>query len=189
MSNGNKNQWFVGLIIVGIVIIILIVFNYQGKNPQDNSLSEIFPEEATKVPETEYEFVSDGSTKSQEATQAPQTAVKTGVSIPSRAPSPTVKQVPSNLPSQPVVVPQNTSAVSGAYSIQVLSSKDKTATEKTLEKIKTKGHAASMVTKDLGEKGIWYRINVGSFTTKKEAEDYLPSVKNDYKDSFIVYIK
>ena len=96
MSNGNKNQWFVGLIIVGIVIIILIVFNYQGKNPQDNSLSEIFPEEATKVPETEYEFVSDGSTKSQEATQAPQTAVKTGVSIPSRAPSPTVKQVPSN---------------------------------------------------------------------------------------------
>jgi len=184
MSNGNKNQWLVGLIVVGIVTIILVVFNYQGSKTQD--LSEIFPEEATSLSETEYEFVSEEEIKAQGAPSAVKGPTKR---ISADIPSTVSPQAAVTAPSQ-TLTSQGTGGMSSVYySIQVLSSKDRAATEKVLEKIKAKGHSGMIVTKDLGEKGIWHRINVGSFATKKEAEDYLPSVKNDYKDSFIIYVK
>lgn len=184
MSNGMKNQWLIGVIIAGVIVAIFVVFNYQGK--QDGSLNDIFPEDAAKVPETEYEYVTDAPAKAPEAVKAP---VKAAVSAAVAAPVATKVQPAAVTSAAAPAVAASATAVSGTYSIQVLSSKDKAATDKALEKIKAKGHAAYIVTKDLADKGIWYRINVGSFASKQEAETYLTNLKVDYKDGFIVYTK
>ena len=186
MANGIKNQWLIGLIIVGIVVVIFVVFNYQGKT-KDNSLSEIFPEDSTKVPETEYEFVTDSTPKA--STSAPSVVPVKPLTPAARPTVPTAAATKMGAPAPAISSAPAVSAVSGTYSIQILSSKDKAAAEKALEKVKAKGHAAYIVTKDLGDKGIWYRINIGSYTTKQEAENNLSSIKSDYKDGFIVYTK
>jgi len=43
-----------------------------------------------------------------------------------------------------------------------------------------------VVSKDLGEKGVWFRVRIGEFETKEEAEEIEQKVKQEYKDSFIV---
>jgi len=46
-----------------------------------------------------------------------------------------------------------------------------------------------MIAMDLDDKGVWYRIYVGNFENKQQAEEYWVTVKNDYQDSFIRAIK
>ncbi len=172
-----KKQWLIGLIVAGAVVLIFVIFNYQG-GQDDTSLSEIFPEDM-KVPETEYEFITDRPVRQPEP--AP--------SAPAAPVAPSLRQTaPQAAVSAPVSTPAPVPA-SGSYSIQLLSSKDKAATERALEKAKAKGHSAYVTTKDLGDKGVWYRLNAGPYATKQAAEAALPSLKSDYKDSFIVYQK
>ncbi len=185
----EKNQWMLWVIVIGVVIITLIAFNYHGDKSDSIPLSEIFPEEmgTQEGQNIEYEFVDSKPAQTQAAAPAlaggklvlAKPAVSKAVAVPA-APAKTSPAVPA---AAPVTVSPSTR---GDYSIQVLSSKDKAATEKSLERIKAKGHAAYLVTRDLGEKGIWYRVNIGPFETKQQAEAYLPKIQADYKSSFVI---
>lgn len=72
------------------------------------------------------------------------------------------------------------------FAIQVYSFQDKDRAELALASLSNDGYPAYIVTKDLGEKGLWHRVWVGRFQTKEEAEALLKELKKDYKDSFIV---
>ncbi|OGX08816.1 MAG: hypothetical protein A2Z88_09380 [Omnitrophica WOR_2 bacterium GWA2_47_8] len=72
------------------------------------------------------------------------------------------------------------------YTIQILSSKDQPALEKSLAKAKSSGFdSAFIMTHDLGDKGIWYRLYIGKFQTKSEADTYLQNVRSVYPDAFV----
>src|SRR3989338_5449758 len=190
----EKNKWMLWVIVIGVVIVTLIAFNYHGDKSDTIPLSEIFPEEvvATEDQNIEYEFV-DGPQAQAPAAAAPVAAANVKPAAAKPAPSKFNAAAVSARALQPAVTPGPATVtapaapvVSGDYSIQVLSSKDKAATEKSLGKVQAKGHAAYIVTRDMGEKGTWYRVNVGPFQTKAQADEYLPKVQADYKDSFVI---
>ena len=76
-------------------------------------------------------------------------------------------------------------AAAGKFAIQVGAFQDKTRAEALAEKLKASGQAPVMETKDLGVKGIWYRVYVGGFETQAEAQGLLESVRKDHPGAFI----
>jgi len=164
MAEGNKNQWVIWTIVIGAIVVTLIAFNYQGDKKEVIPLSDIFPEEFDDSGTIEYEFVEEDK-KAEE--------VKTVAKVKPVAPK----------------VKQSAAQPHGVYAIQALSSKNKEMTEKEIAKLKKKGLPAYLVTMDLENKGVWYRIYVGKFAEKKQAENYLPTVKQIYGDCFIRFLK
>jgi len=71
------------------------------------------------------------------------------------------------------------------FTIQVASFQDKARAELTSEELKKKGYIPVISAKDLGDKGIWYRVWVGDFESEEKARELLKTLKEDYKDSFI----
>lgn len=72
------------------------------------------------------------------------------------------------------------------YSIQVASSTSREASERLQQKYGQLGYLAYIMTADLGEKGIWYRVRVGNLKTpeeakllKKEILEKAPKLAND----------
>ncbi|HOD11878.1 MAG TPA: SPOR domain-containing protein [Candidatus Omnitrophota bacterium] len=85
---------------------------------------------------------------------------------------------------QAAVVPAAVVA-QGKFFIQAASFQDKAKADSVAEKLKAKGHEAVVESKDLGEKGIWYRVHAGSFETKEQAQEVLNSIKQEHPGSFI----
>ena len=177
-----KNQWLIWFIVVGVVVLVFFTFNYQSG--QDVlPLGEVFPEDEGAVePRIEYEFVqSDGRV----TTPQERTTPVASMAVPAAQPA---AEKPAGSP--PAVNPQDLDRKDFSkipFTIQVLSSKDKPRAEEALQKVKDSGYAAAyLATKDLGDKGIWHRIYVGTFNSKEEADRVLPQVKKSYPDSFII---
>ncbi len=86
-----------------------------------------------------------------------------------------VKPVP--VPAKPVV------AKKGDWKIQILSSRDKNAVAKTWESLKSKHSdllgdiTHEVVEADLGAKGMFYRLRIGGFTDRKQADDLCSKLK------------
>ncbi|MBF0594231.1 MAG: SPOR domain-containing protein [Candidatus Omnitrophica bacterium] len=89
-------------------------------------------------------------------------------------------------PTPAVVLAPQVLAPKESYAIQVYSFKDKTRADTALEKLKAKGHKAYVMVSDLGARGIWYRVRVGSFTNEDEAKKELETVTNEFKSGIIV---
>lgn len=177
-----KNQWLIWFIVVGVVVLVLVTFNYQSG--QDVlPLGEVFTEDESELePAIEYEFVqSDGSVAA--PLERTPTLVSTAAPV---VPPPAEK--PAGSP--PALKPQDLDQKDFSkipFTIQVLSSKDQLRAQEALQKVKNSGYpTAYLATKDLGDKGLWHRIYVGTFNTKEEADKYLPQVKKAYPDSFII---
>lgn len=71
------------------------------------------------------------------------------------------------------------------FTIQVASFQDKARAELVCEELKKKGYMPVISAKDLGDKGVWYRVSVGDFENEEKARELLKILKEDYKDSFI----
>jgi len=56
------------------------------------------------------------------------------------------------------------------YTVQVSSHPEKQAAEEDVKRMKQGGFAAHIITSELEGKGTWYRVRVGSFTSKDAAE-------------------
>ena len=172
-----KNSWLVWLFIVGVVITVLVAFNYQG-GKSTIPLSEIFPEEKTLPTDVEYEFV-DATTEQQQP--AATTPVQQAASQPTAQTAQAVEQQQAATTAANAVDPKQV-----PFTIQVASFKTKEAAQTSLGKILEKGYDGFVISKDLGEKGIWHRVYVGIFQTKPQAEETLTKVKQDYPSSFII---
>ncbi len=201
-----KNQWPFWLFLIVIVLVIVFSLNYQKKS-EPVHLGEIFEEGTTQKIDYVYkpeENVVQQAIGEEGVPVAP--AVKTAVepvSAPTAAPvaaQPAVKPVvpTTQVTSAPAVSPAPvststqpaSSAAGDKYVIQVLASKDKASSEKALERVRKNGfESAYLQTVDLGEKGTWYRIYVGGFKTKTEADASLAKVKVSYSDAFVRSLK
>lgn len=138
------------------------------------------------------------SSKKTEA-PAPQPDLKKETPLPQPAPKdempPRVVATPTNAPRQEVGVapvlpnvpksPTDTmqvgrparsaeaakAASTGAvYSVQVASSPNKDDADRLQQKFADLGYEADIMTVDLAAKGIWYRVRVGNFAAKEDAE-------------------
>ncbi len=93
---------------------------------------------------------------------------------------------PTKFPPQPLPPqgskPQTTVA---SLTIQVHSFQDQTKAQKALDDLRKLGFSAEIIKRDLKEKGIWYRVCVGEFKTKKQAQEELARFKEKYKNSFV----
>lgn len=171
-----KNQWPIWIFLVGVIIVVLIAFNYQSER-DSMPINQLFPQEEVKQePTVEYEFVD--------------MAKPEPLAEPESVPAPAVPAGQS-APTQTVPTPSPTTVTSGGVSsasltIQVLSSNNKDRAEEALKKALAAGYPAQLVTKDLAEKGVWHRIYVGQFSTKAAAEESLLKVKKNYPDAFII---
>ena len=72
------------------------------------------------------------------------------------------------------------------FSIQVYSFKEKERAETALKALKDKNYPAFIMVSDIGERGIWYRVRVGSFTDENEAKRILDLLVQDFKNGIIV---
>jgi len=86
-------------------------------------------------------------------------------------------------------LPQEEKKPSKVFVIQVGSFRKENRASLLVKKLKKEGYEAYIVKKDLRDKGIWYRVWVGNFLDKKEANSVLDKIKKKYPKSFIVYHK
>lgn len=79
-----------------------------------------------------------------------------------------------------------TTVMKAGLAIQVFSFKDKMRADAALKQLKDKGYPAYVMMSDLGPRGVFYRVRVGSFATEGEAQKSLEAVTRDFKSGIIV---
>jgi len=174
-----KNQWVLWFLIIVVIGVVLFAFNYQG-NQDAVPLSEIFPsQESSDVAEVEYVFM-DTPTLPVEET-APESVTP-----------PETQTVEIAVP-DPVTQPVETAGTAraadstgGPYTIQVASFQKKEYAQKVIDELKQKGHQAFLEDKDLGAKGVWYRVYVGKFQSSDDASQYISRLPNKFNDGFVL---
>ena len=177
-----KSSWLLWFLIIGIIVSVLIAFNYHG-GKDAVSLSEIFPEEEALQMDIEYEFV-DAKEKPSEKTAVVERAVEEA-----KAAEPAVIKKPESIKiaereaAKEVI---ETPVTTKAYTIQVASFRDTKKAKNKVSELKEENHQAYIVSRDLGSQGVWYRVYVGSFDTKTEAQAFYETFHEEYQDSFIL---
>lgn len=74
------------------------------------------------------------------------------------------------------------------YSVQIGAYQDQREATYFVEEWKTKGYPAYMMVADLGDRGRWYRVRLGGFPTKGDAEQYLNDLKTkETVNGIVVY--
>jgi cell division septation protein DedD len=93
----------------------------------------------------------------------------------------TAKQQPASAASTPVAKketpPERSAPPKIRYTIQVGSYAEKTMAEEEARGLKRRGYAAFLVATDLPEKGTWYRVRIGSFSSRQAAEKLAGELK------------
>ena len=98
-----------------------------------------------------------------------------------------MQEIAAMKPSSAAMVEEpKTSLSRAAFAVQVFSFKDKLRADASLKQLKDKGYPAYVMMSDLGPRGVFYRVRVGSFATEGEAEKILESVAKDFKSGIIV---
>jgi cell division septation protein DedD len=182
-----KNSWLVWLFVVVVIVTIVAVFNHQQAKKQ-KSLSEIFPTNEEVMPvDVEYEYVDSGAKSAAPATApAPKSTGKSAETAMATAPSTTSTSTPKVNVEAPKMEAPSSNVALPAYTIQVGSHKKQSEAEAAVAKLQKDGHDAFMVSRDLGAKGMWYRVYVGHFASKAEARAYLPKVQTKYTGAFVI---
>jgi len=108
-----------------------------------------------------------------------------------------VEKVASVMKEEQVVLPAVSEAIPAVsvheaidgnfnYTVQIASFKDQKKATEALIKIRTQVPSAYISLRDLGAKGVWYRIYAGQFELHSEAEVTLSDIKQTYDSSFII---
>lgn len=63
------------------------------------------------------------------------------------------------------------------YTIQIASFRDGESADHLLKFLESRGYDAYIEKASLGKKGIWFRVRVGTFSSREEAEKYLERLK------------
>jgi cell division protein FtsN len=75
---------------------------------------------------------------------------------------------------------------SGALAVQVASTKDAASAEALVKKLMQLGYAGFSTKAEIPDKGTWYRVRVGPYRTKAEAEQMLQELTKDTFKGIIV---
>lgn len=76
-------------------------------------------------------------------------------------------------------------SMQNTYTIQVVSYHEVSKAEGMVEKLKAEGYQAYISPEDLEKQGRWYRVRVGIYRSKEDAESQLPKLKEKFSDCFI----
>lgn len=138
---------------------------------QDGALKEDLPDGAVK----------DRAVKNQ---ASPQVAVTKPVTPPQAE-----IEEKTEAPRRPSVPPPviQTNPFGGSYSIQVGAYPNVDEAYSKVDDWKNRGYPAFLVSADIPEKGRWYRVRLGGFNTKEEAQTYLDELATheNHPDAFI----
>ncbi len=85
-----------------------------------------------------------------------------------------------------VVIPPQDVLAREILAVQVYSFKEKARAEAALSALKNKGYSAYIMVSDLGARGTWYRVRVGTFANEAEAKKALERITKDFKSGIIV---
>ncbi len=102
---------------------------------------------------------------------------------------------PSPAPEKKTVTAKQTASPKQAavsklrYTVQVSSHQEKQAAEDEVKRMKQNGFAAFIVSSELPGKGKWYRVRLGSFTSKDSAEKLQKTVNAKAGVSSIIVIE
>lgn len=167
----RKSWWLWGTVV--LIVTVFVAFNYhQGQDAVP--LSEIFPDEEVYPVDVEYEFVKEEVAADAAASEA-QTVTED-----------TLEVTPEAAASVAEAVTTSESVKTPAYTIQIASFKDEKRAQTALTDIRKKVPSAYIARRDLGAKGIWYRVYAGRFDARQEAEVSLNDIKKSYDSSFII---
>lgn len=193
-----KKSWPIVIFLIAIIITILFAFNYQG-GEDVKSLSEIFPEEEIYPIDIEYEFDTGAMKKVGQDNEALAEPVAIEKPVVSEAVIP--KQKVSEVVAKKVTIDENKKSINEVkvaqttggtseqqtnFRIQIASFKDQKSAEEVVSKLIKEEFDAYFLQRNLGDKGIWYRVYVGRFESKLTAQAKLSLIRKSYKDAFII---
>ena len=121
-------------------------------------------------------------TSEQKKEPLPQNAVSEPKKI---GPSEEALSVKAHQESKPETISKTDIAIKN-LTIQVASFKDPNVAEKMVEELNKKGFPAYRSIGKVPGKGIWYRVRIGHFSSKSEAESILKMLKKDRLNAILV---
>ncbi|MCR4337892.1 MAG: SPOR domain-containing protein [Candidatus Omnitrophica bacterium] len=187
-----KNQWPIWVFVGVVIVIVFFAFNRPGSR-ETAPVSDILSEQTTEdgIPAIEYEFVDQVGNQ-----EVPATDMQVKATTPSAEDA-------AAIASSATATSNSSSALSGAnqgmgefvkeksasgrapFTIQVASYKDRKRAELGLEGVKAAGHDGYIAEANVKGSTV-YRLYVGQFSSKDEANSYLSKVRANYKDSFVI---
>lgn len=107
---------------------------------------------------------------------------------PKPQPAPAVKPAPKPQPKRPPSPkPENrTVAQKGRFSIQVAAVQNAQSAEQLAAKLRKQGYRAYRLRSEVAGKGVWYRVRVGAFEDRGEANRMLAKLKADNFSGMVV---
>lgn len=79
-----------------------------------------------------------------------------------------------------------TPSASGAFAVQVAASQNRVEAEAQVARLKAKGYAPYIVSATVPGKGTWYRVRLGSFSSREDASRYLDDFRRETRlDAFV----
>ena len=97
--------------------------------------------------------------------------------------SPVVERDP--VPS-PAIVTSPEHGKEAGFAVQVYSFKDEKRADAALANLKSTGYKAYIEISDLGERGTWYRVRIGSLANEAEAKNLLETIRKNFNSGIIV---
>ena len=97
-----------------------------------------------------------------------------------------MKEIATKKPASAVVVPPRQVAPTERYAIQVHSFNVRKPAERALKALKDKNYNAYIMVSDLGPRGIWYRVRVGSFNNVNDAQQMLEKITKEFQSGILV---
>lgn len=195
-TNRLNDTWPVWAFMIVVIMAVIVWFYKDNKDVRN-----LMKPESSQLVVNQDSFVEDSfgsfeqsakSTLAEESVTPPVESLDSAsFSSPEEVSSDQKPQVDTNPAYQSTSDPiskqsaQSTKKESTLYTIQVVSFRDQLKAQSTIKELQKKGFDAQLITKDLKEKGIWYRIWVGTFNSVEEAKTILASLKKDYPDGFI----
>ena len=164
-----KSRWPLLVFVMGILVIVVLI------------LKHLYLEAGKE----DIEVISSSSFEEVDNTSSPASKLEDKKEELAKGEDESLEKEPQVVSSK--LSTENTSEVpKKRFSLQICSFRDRLKAEKIVEELKREGYPGYVVSKDLGEKGVWFRVRIGEFETKEEAEEIAQKVKQEYKDSFIV---
>jgi len=123
---------------------------------------------AQKVPETKKQ--AEAATEATPAPQPSPTPAPTPEATPAPTPAPTPEPKPAETTAPPAEARQG--AAAGRFAVQVGSYNEVGQANERAEKLRAAGYDLRVVSVELPKRGTWYRVMVGSFSDRAEANRF-----------------
>lgn len=163
MAGKLKDTWFIWALLIVAAVFAVLAFS-KSKPKEEAQTQDVLADKA----------------------QPAQTAAAPAVGIkPDHSPT-DMKEIATKKAASAVVMPPQQVTPTASFAVQVYSFKEKARAEAALKALKDKNFKAYIMVSDLGPRGIWYRVRVGSFDNEAEVQRALEAITKDFKSGIIV---